>query len=215
MLCCDVLWSLDLALSFTLLINLSLYTFVHVLTSQRMGLEFYAVHCDDPAPVAQSLSSSAPALLAPGARLSSRYWHALLDTLHKSGQYTMLLEVVDSMSDVHVIPDKHCKLRYVQASLATGQYNQAIQIAERMRETSALSDIEEPDLDIYKPILLYLATNDLPEEVVRVIELMDAAGVAIDSDTWGGVERMRRFDIVLENFERNKNTDTRSLNDEK
>lgn len=180
-----------------------------------MGLDFYTVHSSS----VDNLPPLGDSGLSFSSHLPSRYWHPLLDSLHKSGEHSLLLQVVESMRGVHVTPDKHCHMRAIQSSLATHQYVQAIRIAEDMLMRSASSssirssdndsggdlDLDEttaPDLDIYKPILLYLAGNDLPTEVIQVVKQMDAAGVSIDSDTWTCVEKMRRFDIVLEFFER-------------
>ena len=173
-----------------------------------MGLEFHAVH-------GNSNNESSP-------QLPSRYWHPLLDSLHQSGRHSLVLQAMESMRVVHVSADKHCSLRAIQACLATGHHDQAIRIADDAclssrggggrggnmpngaAETVDESSGSDHDLDLYQPILEYFATNDLPMEIIHLMEKMET-GIAIDSASWSCIQRMRRFDIVLESIERNNN----------
>jgi hypothetical protein len=174
-----------------------------------MGLEFHALHNQVPGGPEDATSLSVAAGLPSRAHLPCRYWHPLLNSLHTQDRHALLLEVVNSMSDVHVIPDRHSRLRSVQATLAVGQLQEALDITEQMWEVSDTDATQQPDLDIYLPILEYLASNDLPREMTEVVERMDACGVSIDRETWSRMGRMRRFDLVLEALERNHNNTDR------
>ena len=167
-----------------------------------MGLEFHAIHNEDNMDVPHDSMVSLTATSSSGAQLPSRYWHPLLNDLNKKGHHKMLLEVVDSMRDVQVNPDKHCRLRAVRAALALGRPDHAMRTVDDIRTASASGLREEPDSDIYAPILRSLARDDMPTEVVTVITQMDKAGIPVDNDTWKCIESMRRFDMVLESLER-------------
>ena len=190
-------------------LHITLTFCVLLLCVQRMGLDFHAVHNEEG--LTTSAAMSAVALAGPStgpspqparASLPCRYWHPLLTSLHQRGHHAMVLEVVASMGDVQVVPDKHCCLRAVQAALATGQHDLALHTVEQMQAASEGGQGEQPDISIYGPILKHLASSDRPAEVIGVIAQMDAAGVPVDSDTWTCVEAMRRFDVVLEAQER-------------
>ena len=167
---------------------------------QRMGLEYYARNNE-------YISSSCHGdllddinFLPSNARLPSKYWYPLLDKLCKKERFGMVLEVVDSMYMAQVIPDKHCIMRYIEAALALRQYDNAIKITHTGIYSEACK--KTPDLDVYKPIIFHLIENDLPTELVGIIDMMDRKNVCVDFDIWQRMEEMRRFDIVLEYLEK-------------
>lgn len=155
-----------------------------------MGLEHHALHPDEP-----HAEAGNDHRLTPARELSCRHWHPLVDALQSSGQHRRLKEVVASMREVHMTPDKHCSLSAMLACLAMGEQAEAMQVAE---------DLQPADEDIYRQLLLHLAATDLPLEVAVVLERVDQAGIRMDNEVWAGVEGMRRHDVVLEELEKRR-----------
>jgi hypothetical protein len=64
--------------------------------------------------------------------------------------------------------------------------------------------VESPSVEgVYAPLLEHLAKMDMPREVVAVVRDMEARKKqSVDSATWKKIEKMRRFDVVMEELEK-------------
>jgi hypothetical protein len=59
-------------------------------------------------------------------------------------------------------------------------------------------DTVTPSSRAYTPIFRYLAAHDLPDLAVELLQLMGSTGQQPDAHTFGILEAMRRYDLVLE-----------------
>lgn len=117
-------------------------------------------------------------------------------------QYVIQLvqDAINSMRDVGLPIDEKCWRGYVTAALQKGDIRCALR---GLHEMTTVDNIDKPSLnDVYVPLLEYLAKHDMPRELVAVVRNMEEREIRVDSATWKKVEKMRRFDIVLEELEK-------------
>merc|ERR1712000_561691 len=112
----------------------------------------------------------------------------------------MGLKLLDNMRSVGLQPDEECWSGVIRAALLVRNPKGAISALKTLCE---VDDISCPSSEkIYGPILDYLAEHDLPRDIVTVIRDMESRNVTVDKATWKKIERMRRFDTILDAFEK-------------
>ena len=100
------------------------------------------------------------------------------------------------MRDLGLEVDDRCWQSVITAALRHGDSKTALR---SLRDMTRIDEIEKPSLEmIYKPMLDHFVQHDMPQEVVTIVRHMESRKVSVDTNTWKRVEKMRRFDMVMD-----------------
>ena len=104
---------------------------------------------------------------------------------------------IKSMYTKGLVPLSH----QLESALRTYLVNNRVDLAmEAMVETITVNK-RSPSMRCYSAVFQYLADKDLPHHAVELLRLMSASGQSPDTTIYSLLEKMRRYDIVLEGIE--------------
>jgi hypothetical protein len=113
----------------------------------------------------------------------------------------LVREAIETMRNVGLPVEEPCWRGYMSVALQRGDVKSALQ---SLHEMTVVDGVESPSVEgVYAPLLEHLAKMDMPREVVAVVRDMEARKKqSVDSATWKKIEKMRRFDVVMEELEK-------------